>query len=111
MEKIKTVLNNIPSTNASKCMIFELGSDDRWVKVVEGTAPEVFTYCLKNDLLQRDVCRFESLICHSRRPGTEHYIYLESSDDQKTVLLDKLEGEIDYLKSLIAQLRHALKEE
>lgn len=110
MEKLKTVLNNIPSTNTSKCMIFELGSDDRWVKVIEGTALEVFTYCLKSDMLQRDVCRGESLICQSRRPSTEHYIYLNPSDDQKAILLNKLEGEIDYLKSLIAQLRHALEE-
>ena len=44
-------------------------------------------------------------------PEKEHYIYLNPSDDQKFVLLNKLEGEIDYLKSLIAQLRHALEEE
>lgn len=111
MEKLKAVLSQLPSTFTSKCMIFELGSDDRWIKVVEGTVLEVFTYCLKNGLLQRDVCRFESMILRSRRSETEHYIYLNPSNDQKTVLLNKLEGEIDYLKSLIAQLRHTLEEE
>lgn len=110
MEKLKAVLNSISSTSASKCMIFELGSDDRWVKVIEGTDLEVFTYCLKSGLLQRDVCRFESMILRSRRSETEHFIYLNPSNDQKTVLLNKLEGEIDYLKSLIAQLRHTLEE-
>lgn len=108
MEKLKAVLNQLPSTFTSKCVIFELGSDDRWIKVVEGTVLEVFTYCLKHGMLQRDVCRFESIICRGTR--TEHYIYLDPSDDQKTILLNKLEGEIDYLKSLIAQLRHTLEE-
>lgn len=111
MEKLKTVLNQIPSTFTSKCIIFDLGSNDRWIKVAEGTVLEVFTYCLKHGMLQRDVCRYESLICRSERPEKEHYIYLDPSNDQKTVLLNKLEGEIDYIKSLIAQLRHTLEEE
>jgi hypothetical protein len=96
MEKLKAVLNQIPSTFASKCKIFEYESG-RWVEIVEGSVLEVFAYCLKTGMLQRNVCKIGSEVCEPGHLVKEYHIYLEPSDDQKTVLLNKLEGEIDIL--------------